>query len=555
MRIGLILLVAILLAPASHAAALRPNILLLMAEDMSSRVGVFGDTVAVTPTLDALASESVRYTNVFTTAGVCAPSRAAHILGMNQISTGTQHMRSSGAPQGGYYAVPPVGVKAYPELLRAAGYYTFTDQKLDYQFSSPFPGSGPLTIWDSEGEANPLWQDRAPGQPFFGFRNFMVTHESGIFLPLGEMPNSAMHFVMQLMRWWRIDGDITEVVSPQQVILPPYYPDTPTVRSDVARHYNNVAAMDKEVAAILKQLEVDGLADSTIVIWTTDHGDGLPRAKRELYDSGIKVPMLIRWPEAFRPEGVQPSSVDQRLISFLDLAPTILKLAGVELPGYLQGQDFASPSPSTRALQREYIYAARDRIDEVLDRQRAVRDHRFKYIRSWQPDQIEGHELEFRDNLDMVREMRQLHEQGKLNAAQSLWFEAAGEERLFDLEKDPFEINDVSEDPQYAEDLQRLRKALTAWQARVGDMSDESEEKMAARFAPGGEQQITPTPKLDINGDTVTATATSPDHSIAYRVDEGPWHLYTVPFSKGLGSVEVKAVRYGWEHSESVSSP
>ena len=210
----LIASVSLMLTLPALSAQPRPNILLLMAEDMSSRVGAFGDAVAVTPNIDALAAQGVRYTHTFTTAGVCAPSRAAHILGRHQISTGGQHMRTGSRPAGKYYAVPPPAVKAYPELLRAAGYYTYTDQKLDYQFAGVFPGSGPFTIWSDEGQAAPDWRGRAPGQPFFGFRNFMVTHESGVFSPLGSMPNSVTHFIMQVMRWWRLDEMPAPVVAP-----------------------------------------------------------------------------------------------------------------------------------------------------------------------------------------------------------------------------------------------------------------------------------------------------------------------------------------------------
>lgn len=527
----------------------RPNILLLMAEDMSSRVGAFGDEVALTPNLDGLARQGVRYTNTFTTAGVCAPSRAAHILGMHQISTGTQHMRSSGGPDGGYKAVPPQGVKAYPELLRAAGYYTYTDQKLDYQFSTPFPNSGPPTIWDSEGDAAPDWRGRESGQPFFGFRNFGVTHESGVFTPLGSMPKSLMHFVAQVMRWWRMDEAPRALVVASDVALPPYYPDTQTVRSDLARHYNNIAFMDAEVGAILQQLEQDGLADSTIVIWTTDHGDGLPRAKRELFDSGIKVPMIIRWPEAFRPDGIEPGGLDTRLISFVDLAPTILKLAGVTPPTYLQGQDFGTPAIEPR----EYVYASRDRIDEVPDRQRAVRDLRFKYIRSWYPQQPESTGVKFRDNVAMVQEMREIYARGELDAVQSLWFEAPGEERLFDLQADPYEVNNIAGDPAYTNDLARLRGVMDRWLHRVGDWSDQPESEMAERFQPGGEQLVTPMPVFAVSSGKVSIIPAAAGHSLEYRVDAGSWQLYTAPVLLAKDEkIEARAVRYGWQNSDAV---
>jgi arylsulfatase A-like enzyme len=545
-----ILLIALLIFtawPAGAATRGQPNILLLMAEDMSPRVGTFGDPVAVTPNIDALAEQGVRYTNVFTTAGVCAPSRSAHILGMHQISTGTQHMRSSTRRDGGYFSVPPPEVKAYPELLRAAGYYTFTDEKLDYQFSGVRAGSGPFTIWDAEGTAD--WRGRESGQPFFGLINFQVTHESGVFTPLGNMPHSRIHLMMQLGRWWMLDSIEGGVVRPESVILEPYYPDTPVVRADIARHYDNIAHMDREVGQILQRLEEEGLADSTIVIWTSDHGDGLPRAKRELYDSGIKVPMVIRWPAAYRPEGVAPGQVDSRLVSFVDLAPTILKLAGVALPDYLQGRDFAAPN----APPRQYIYASRDRIDEVPDRQRAVRGTRFKYIRSWNPDLPGAHSLQFRDNIDMVREMRSLHAAGQLDAAQSLWFSAPGEERLFDLQADPFELADLSANPDFAEELLRMRQALDNWLERVNDLSDMPESDMIEMFYPDGSRPSTLPPEVSFNGNRLVAEPATAGSSIGYRVDGGHWHLYSEPVEIGdADTVEVRAVRYGWEASEVV---
>jgi len=275
-----------LLVPTSEAAAdsKRPNILILMAEDMSPRVGAFGDPVAVTPHIDRLAAEGVRYPHTYTTAGVCAPSRAAHITGVHQMALGAQHMRSF---QGGYRAVPPLEVKAYPELLRAAGYHTFTNLKLDYQFSKVDPGSGPFTIWDREGRLRADWEEREPGQPFYGLVNLPWTHESALF-PRSGFPKSVTHFLFQWVYAVAFWGH-AEVVAPGEVRVPPYYPDTPTVRRDLARHYDNIHKMDEEVGAVLEALDRDGLSDSTIVIWTTDHGDGLPRAKREVFDSGIRV--------------------------------------------------------------------------------------------------------------------------------------------------------------------------------------------------------------------------------------------------------------------------
>lgn len=544
------LLILVCTNSVSAAVQLRPNILLLMAEDMSARVGAFGDAIAVTPNLDALAAQGVRYPNMFTTAGVCAPSRAAHILGMHQVATGTQHMRTSSRPEGGYYAVPPDGVKAYPELLRAAGYYTYTDFKLDYQFSHANAYSGPFTIWDAEASEAMDWRDRAAGQPFFGLINFMETHESGVFTPLGNMPNSFIHLVMQGMRWWRMDGEMPEVVSPEQVKVPPYYPDTPAVREDMSRHYNNIALMDRRVGKILTQLEADGVADNTIVIWTTDHGDGLPRAKRELHDAGTRVPMIIRWPDRWRPGHLRQGELDERLLSFVDLAPTILSLAGVEAPDYLHGQNFLDRTINART----HVLSSRDRIDEIPDRQRSVRDESFRYIRSWNPELAMGHSLKFRDNIAMVREMRQLYNAGRLNADQARWFESVGEERLFDIKTDPHELTNLVGDPAYADELQRLRKILVDQLAQIGDREGQAEIRLVEQFQPAGKRPVTSAPSIAINNNIMTVETTTSGSSIGYSLNDGDnWLLYHQPVVIPAGAkVRVKAVRYGWQASSEI---
>ncbi|MEM8627889.1 MAG: sulfatase-like hydrolase/transferase [Pseudomonadota bacterium] len=490
----------------------------------------------------------MRFTRVFTTAGICAPSRAAHILGVHQVASGTQHMRTSSRPQGGYVAVPPAQLKAYPELLRGAGYFTFTDDKLDYQFSGAFAGSGPASIWDAEGVDD--WRGRATDQPFFGLRNFLHTHESGLFAPLGSLPHSMTHFVIQLMRWWGLDDTATGVTDPSLIELPPYYPDTPTVRADMARHYDNISAMDAAVGRLLQQLESDGLADSTIVIWTSDHGDGLPRAKRELRDSGIHVPMIVRWPDRLRPDWARPGSIDGRLVSFVDLAPAVLALAGVAPPRYLVGSNFLASADA----QRDYIFAARDRIDEVPDRQRAVRDGRFKYIRSWRPDQSEGHELAFRENIDMVRELRAMHRAGLLTSEQELWFSPVGKERLYDLEQDPHELHNLVDDPAYAQDLRRLRTVLSNWCREVGDEPHEPESAMLTRINPANEQPQTSAPSIAVRGAAWVLTVDEPGASISYRLDGGNWRVYTQPVPQKAGAnLEAKAQRYGWRESEIVA--
>jgi arylsulfatase A-like enzyme len=542
----LLFIAATLCCAQAFSADSKPNILLLVAEDMSARVGAFGDATAVTPNLDSLAAEGLRLPNAFTTAGVCAPSRAALITGMHQISIGAQHMRTSTHPAGSYKSVPPPHIKAFPELLRAAGYYTFTDSKLDYQFSGTTAGSGPFTLWDAEGR-NTGWEDREPDQPFFGMINFMATHESGTFDPLGYWPDSLLHLGMQIYRamMFGIVSD-SNPVSAAEVTLPPYYPDIPSVRREMARHYNNIHSMDRQVGELLTQLERDGLTDNTIVIWTTDHGDGLPRAKRELYDSGIKVPMIIRWPQQWRPAGIKPGTQDRRLISFVDLAPTILAMAGVPAPDYLQGSNFLSPE----IAPRNYIFASRDRIDEIEDRQRAARDKRFKYIRSWHPGLAGGHPLAFRDLQQMTRDMRSLWKAGKLNEAQAKWFQSAGEEQLYDLHDDPHELRNLASNPDYQQTLSRMRSALQDWLKTVEDMGETPEQQMISDFLCGDRQCVTPPPKLTIEHGRLNLSSDIPGASIGFRLDNGDWRPYQRPVPvAGLRSVEAKAVRYGWEES------
>lgn len=535
---------------AEPSAIERPNILLLVAEDLSARIGAFGDAVARTPHLDRLAREGVRFPNTFTTAGVCAPSRAALILGLHAISTGTQHMRTEGGPTGPYRSVPPPEAKGFPERMRGVGYFTFQHGKLDYQFSGVFSKSGPSTLWDEE-DNDAMWGDRAPDQPFFGMINFMVTHESGLFAPLGSWPRSLFHFIMQVAQTYQRWGWEDRVVptDPAAIVLPPYYPDLPAVRTDLARHYDNVQIMDAQVGAILEALERDGLADSTIVIWTTDHGDGLPRAKRELFDSGIRVPMIIRWPEAMRPAEFTPGDRDERLISFVDLTAAMLALAHVSDPGPLAGRDFLSPETAPR----RYVFAARDRIDDTPDRQRAVRDARFKYIWSDHPDLPGGHPSAFRDNLRIVRALRAAYEAGRLDADQRRWFEAPGTERLFDLEADPYELRDVSGDPAYSEPLERMRSALSAWRARVPDWSDRPEAEMAADFWPDGEQPETAPVTFRVDGDRLVLASPTPGASIALRIGDAREQLYVspIPLSHiGRARIEAHAVRYGWAESD-----
>ena len=333
----------------------RPNILWISFEDTNPFYGCYGDPVARTPNVDALAASGGRWPNAFSTAGVCAPARSAVITGMYPVSIGTHHMRTThplrhalDAPTP-YSAVIPHYVKCFTEYLRAAGYYCTNNSKTDYQFDSP------RTAWDELGDTA-HWRNRPdPAQPFFAVFNPTVTHESGMWPE--NCPNPTF--------------------DPAAIRLPPYFPDTPKVRAAMARMYTNIETADRRMGELLAQLEEDGLADNTIVFHWSDHGP-LPRGKRWPYDSGIRIPMIVRWPG-----GLKPGSVSDRLVSTIDLGPTVLSLAGVPIPAHLQGRAFLGPA---EAPPREYVYASRDRYDESYDYVRAVRDRRFKYIRNGRPE-------------------------------------------------------------------------------------------------------------------------------------------------------------------------
>jgi N-sulfoglucosamine sulfohydrolase len=529
----------------------RPNILLLVAEDLSPRIGSFGDTVAATPNIDQLAAQGTRYTNVFTTAGVCAPSRAALITGQHQISFGGQHMRTTTGPLGPYLAQPAAGVRAFPELLRAAGYYTYTDQKLDYQFSGIRAGSGPFTIWSEDGATDTAWRNRASNQPFFALINFLETHESGVMQANGPA-HSPAHAATQQMR--KNQGLVApSVTDPADVILPPYYPDLPETRADLARHYDNIHAMDQRVGAILAALEADGLLQNTLILWTSDHGDGLPRAKRELFDSGTKVPFILRLPASLTDAAGDQSttaagSIDQRLVSFVDLAPTVLAFAGITPPDYLHGENFLTSN-------RRYVFASRDRIDEIMDRQRSIRSNRYKYIKSWYPDVAGGHPLNYRDNLDIVRAWRKAWQAGTLPAVQSQWFEPTAKEQLYDIVADPHELTNLASSANHQTILREMRTALNAFLAEVGDTGAIAESELRAKYLQEGALPQTPPPALFIRNGILTLTSKD-NASIGYRLSSSPnWHLYTQPVTietSKLTSVTAKAIRYGWRESEEI---
>lgn len=537
-------LVALLLL-ATPALAQRPNIVWISVEDMSPHLGVYGDPVAQTPNLDRLAAEGVRFTRAFAVAAVCAPSRSAIITGMYPTSIGTHHHRTS-TPPNSYSAVPPPHVKAFTESLRAAGYYTTNDAKTDYQFAPHTDPRQPLTAWDESGPGAHYQNRRNTDQPFFSVFNYTGTHESRVWPRPGEPIR-------------------TDTAA---IIVPPYYPDEPVVREDLARMYDNIAAMDAWAGDILDNLRADGLLTNTIVMFWSDHGDGMPRAKRWLYDSGIHIPLIVRWPGQ-----VQAGTVDPQLVSTIDFAPTVLALAGVPIPVHLQGRPFMGPG---RSAPRDVVFAARDRHDEAYDRVRAVRDRRFKYIQNVYPDLPYVQFIPYENRNETMKLLLRFHAEGRLTGARKLWFQPSRPpEELYDTETDPHEIRNLADEPSFAGVKARLRAALDAWRVESGDLGDISEDAMVASMWPGGVQPASQPPLFIPNAANHIAPADTPSGgtfagpmllmlqsptqgaSIAYVLGDAEparWLLYHKPLSLPTGTtvVRARAIRYGYRESEEV---
>jgi len=439
-----LLCVAILLsATLQSQAAERPNILWLSAEDISPHLGCYGDPHAITPFLDELASQGTRYTNAFTTAGVCAPNRSGIITGMYQTSLGTQHMRCQ--------TILPDHIKPFTTYLREAGYYCSNNAKQDYQFKTP-AGS-----WDaSSGKAH--WKNRPdPDQPFFSVFNFVGCHESGI-------ANASKYETVtkELSEKERQDPNSLST-------FPPYYPRTENALEDWKRNYELITALDKWCKAHVQTLKDAGLYENTIIFFWSDHGVGLPRAKRWLYDSGTHIPLIIHVPEAFQSHAVARSAeVSERLVSSIDFGPTVLNLAGVTIPTHMQGQPFLGPNQPN---PRNYVYGARDRMDERYDIIRMVRNKRFKYIRNYEPLKTFYQYMNTPEKGATMKDLRNLHEQGKLAAAAEYYFsDTKPVEELYDTSVDPHELNNLAENPSYSDELKTLRTAHIEWVQETRDL-------------------------------------------------------------------------------------
>ncbi len=527
----------------------RPNILWITCEDMSPRLGCYGDSTVPTPNIDRLAQEGVRYTNAFATSPVCGPSRHALITGMYPTATYALHMRNhnrTGAlaeitdpailavatSRPLYEAVPPPDVRCLTEYLRLAGYYCSNNYKEDYQFHVP------ATAWDDSSE-EAHWRNRDSGQPFFSVFNFEVTHESGVF---GE-------------------GRSPKIVDPNDVPVPAYYPDTPVVRADLAKHYDNIAALDTQIGALLEQLSEDGLADSTYVFFFGDHGDGLPRAKRWVYDSGTHVPLIVR-----HPYGMAAGTESDRLVSFVDFGPTVLSLAGVPVPQHVHGIPFLGDSTGA---PRPYVYLHRDRNGENRETIRAVRDKRYRYVRNYRPNEPYVKPMAYRDRQAIMQELSRLIAEGALGEDQwQLSARSKPLEEFYDTWVDPDEVNNLATEPSHFQKMSEMRAALDGWTFMCNDPLDLSEHELVRTrvYPPDGRQPTTATPTVTLEPlhggkHRLTIACGTDGASIGYRVKQNdrtnagrrPWTIYAGPTELEVsGTIEVHAHRIGFKPSPTV---
>ena len=502
----------------------KPNILWIVAEDLSEYIPSFGDSTVVTPNISKLAAEGVCYDNFFAPHPVCAPARAAIITGMYANSIGASHMRT-GPWYGGrpskeaiknyekkampsnikaYEAIPSPDIKMFTEYLRKEGYYCSNNSKEDYQFIKT------TTAWDdSSNKAH--WRNREPNQPFFSVFNIGITHESQI---------------------WKKQKDSLWVDKNLEVPVPPYLPETDLAKKDIRRMYSNIKQMDAQVGNILQELEEDGLLDNTIVFWYTDHGGPLPRQKRLLYDSGVKVPMIIRFPEA-----VRANTRDNRLISFVDLAPTLLSLANLEPPEYMQGRAFLGEYK--RSIEPQYVYGAADRFDETTDHVRSVRDKNFKYVKYYDPEKPMFLEVAYRNQMPIMQELLRLRKENNLSKEQALWFRGKKpDEELFDIQNDPYEIHDLAKDPAYESTLKKMRMVCENWIVDINDTGLISEETLIAKFHPEGFQPQTGAVQVKKQNNNIELFSSTIGASIGYKIlkdgvnpDNISWMIYAEPMT------------------------
>lgn len=491
-------LIVLLLLPNLLQAAERPNVLWITSEDNGPQLGCYGDEYAITPNLDALAEKGCRYEHCWSNAPVCAPARTTLITGMFPTSLGAQHMRSS---------LPiPEGIKLYPQYLRDAGYYCTNNSKEDYNLSSVGK------IWD-ESSRKAHWKNRGEKQPFFAIFNHTISHES-------QIRN-------------KID-DKNRIHDPAKVRVPAYHPDTPEVRKDWAQYYDRMTMMDALVGKNLKELEEAGVAEDTIVFYYGDHGSGMPRSKRFPYNSGLHVPLIVYIPAKWQhlaTSDYQQGKASSRLTSFVDLTPTLLSVCGLKPPEHMQGFAFLGKFATE---PKPYIYGYRGRMDERIDMMRSITDGRYIYIRNYYPHRPYGQYVNYMFQTPTTRVWHDMFKAGKLNKAQSHFWQRKPLEELYDLKTDPDEVKNLADSAEHKAIKEKLQDALIDHQVAIKDLGFQPEYRAntyggpkspydRARF---GERDLYNTRALHHTAVTCLDPENAPDNLTIYFEQAGRFAPY-----------------------------
>lgn len=517
------------------------NVIWISCEDMGPVLGTYGVNEISTPNIDKLAEQGVKYTNAYSTVGVCAPSRFSIITGMYPARLGAHNMRSgnfytykdpdkltykqnkgvvdkSGENVPEYEVVTPANVKVFTEYLRNENYYCVNNNKCDYQFNSPF------TAWD-EVSGNISYKDRPENTPFFYVKNLMVTHESRI--------------------WLRKDEPIT--VDKNILKIPAYYPDIPEVRNDIAIKYSNIQEMDRQVGEIISDLKNDNLLDKTIIFFWSDHGGNLLRQKRAVGNSGLKVPLIVRFPDGYR-----SGEVDDRIVSLMDLGPTTMSLLGIKPPLFLDGKAFLG---KFKTKPRSYAFGSADRFDESTDMQRSVIDGRYVYIKNFMPELPLIYRNKYREQVSMNKKIIQMSNDNELiGDSKYIFMKTKQEEELYDLKYDPYEVNNIANNPDYKDKLIELRDALKSWQNEIDDKGFTNESELINEFWPNMIQPLTKSVEITVLDNIISLKCDTSGASIGYQtgsqIGSQNWNLYNKPFNiLPNQKIATRAIKIGYKAS------
>ncbi len=508
-----------------NKAELRPNILWLVTEDQSPNFFPFyGDSTATLPNLEWLAQNGEIFDNAYAPVPVCSPARSAIITGMYPSTLGTHNMRCYNSYQKhnqpeinvpSYSPIPPPGIKPFTEYLRKVGYYCTNNAKEDYNFRT-LDG-----MWDESGNKANFKNRKEKEQPFFAVFNFNVTHES---------------------RLWQ-NGKKDLLVDADKVPVPPIFPDDPIIRHDLAVNYSNLMRMDSMVGTILDQLKKEKLLDNTYIFFYGDHGGPFPRYKRSVYDTGTKAPLVVKYPD-----GKNAGQRNTSLISFIDFAPTVLSLANIPAITNMQGKAFLGKE--AREQPRQFLYTMSDRFDGVYDQKRTVRNSKYKYIRNSNPNLPYAIPVKYRLQIPMMNRLIDLNQKGQLEGAAAFWMaNQKPKEELYDLAKDPYELNNLIGNSDLTMITDLLRKKLDRWQRATNDLGLIDEQDLIQRWNPDGKPPKCVTPVIKEMDGKYALSSKHNNESIIWKYEkEEAWTYYQSPIvKKPKEQLVVKSVRIGFE--------